>query len=145
MTIVFPTILPWNKNYFSWVCVELAWAFNFFVTIGRVDPEEKILTWRQSSLAYLRTWLVPDALCLTVSLIALVLRIQDLHLWCQLLRCCHFVELFYPVELIVVRFSNVGKKRVRQIINFVMIFAACFILGHICACFWILIGRIEND
>ena len=100
----------------NWVVLDSfnngLWALAFFINLNRVDFVRKIETFGESSKAYLKSFLVPDALCLIVSIVAIANDEPILAKQFELIRIFHFKEALFPVYLFVQKISQSGPKRI---------------------------------
>jgi len=113
LAICFPDDLHENKNTnFSWLALELVlnllWAFNFVINMNRVDPILKIFTFRESLNAYLRGWMIPDAIALITSTSSILANKLILAKWFDLIRVLHFQSSLYPVYLCILKTNKSG-------------------------------------
>ena len=57
----------------------------------------------------------------------------------------HFNEVLYPINLCIDTYVSSGQRRIRQIQQLIYVFFFFISLGHISACFWIYLGRMDKD
>ena len=100
----------------NWVVLDSfnngLWALAFVINLNRVDFARKIETFGESSKAYFKSFLIPDLLCLIVSVIAIANDEPIFAKQFELIRCFHFNEALFPFNLLVQKFSLSGPKRI---------------------------------
>jgi len=121
------------------------WAIDFFINFNRVDFIRKIVTLKETSKAYLNSWLIPDAVALVGSVVNVFLGKMRVAKYFDLIRLLHFRDALYPVNLCVQKNTSSGQKRVQQIQSLIFVFFAFVTLGHLAACLWIVVGKRDED
>ena len=117
LAIVFDDSFHLKENSdINWVVLDSfnngLWALAFVINLNRVDFARKIETFGESSKAYLKSFLIPDLLCLIVSIVAIANDEPIFAKQFELIRCFHFNEALFPFNLLVQKFSRSGPKRI---------------------------------
>ena len=115
LAIIFDDSFHLNeKSDINWVLLDSfnngLWALAFVINLNRVDFARKIETFEDTSKAYLKSFLIPDALCLIVSIVAIAYDEPIFAKQFELIRCFHFNEALFPVTLFVQKVVTTGQK-----------------------------------
>lgn len=149
LSIVFPEHFHEDEDAIDWLALEMflnaLWVIDFFINLNRVDFVRKIDTCGDTTRAYLRGTMIPDAIALIGAISACIAGKFYVAKYFDLIRLIRFRDALYPVNLCVIRFTNNGKKRISQIQSLIFVFYAFITLGHLAACTWIKFGVADKD
>ena len=113
LAIIFKNNFHFGGVDINWVVLDIFingfWALAFFININRVDFVRKIVTFEDTAKAYLRSpHMIPDAVCLIGSIIAIALDEPITAKVIELIRIIHFNDALFPVNLCIQNFTNSG-------------------------------------
>ena len=117
LTLVFPENFHESKDKtVDWLSLELffnsLWFLDFFINLNRVDFIRKIVTFRDTSYAYLMKTMIPDAIALIGSTTACIMGRMVIAKYFDIIRLIRFRKVLYPIDLFVEYYSSSGQKRI---------------------------------
>ena len=127
--------------------IEFFWACSIFVNFMLASTEMKIFTFKESAKRYLATYGIPDILA-SIGSIYIILsdsKESDGAAIVLFIRFTHFPSLFYPVKFYLRNYTDMNKKRERQILLLFYAFFLLIFFSHIFACFLVLFGYVADD
>ena len=120
------------------------WLLDFFINLNRVDFIRKIVTFKDTSYAYLRKTMIPDSIALIGSTTACIMGKMVIAKYFDIIRLIRFRKVLYPIDLFVEYYSSSGQKRISQIQQLIFVFFAFLMIGHLSACVWIAFGKADE-
>ena len=145
LMITFPWVieeLSTNILVFE-LCFEGIWVLQIILKFVTAEPPI-IKTFTEAASNYFFPMFILDLLATAPSIGLLVTGRRNMAKYFMLIRFSHWQQFFFPVQLYFEKFSKVGKAKRRRYMNLAQVFVGVLILGHVCACGWIIIGKQDE-
>jgi hypothetical protein len=126
------------------VAADIAWCIKILMSFFIIHNNEKTLS--DTALIYLSSNFVLDGVSTFPSLY--YWTSENPYTISSSLRLLNFAQLMGPFS-VVLKWSpcmrSYTQHRFNQIFFFISLFFFMLVLAHMCACFWIYIGRLDAD
>ena len=96
----------------DWVSFEIflnaLWLIDFYINLNRVDLIRKIITPKETALAYLHKTMIPDGISLLGSTACILAGYILYAKYFDLIRLIRFRKVLYPIDLFIAYTSGSG-------------------------------------